>query len=165
VHKTVFLDRDGVINYLDMGSYVTSWDKFIFLDGVIEAIAELTRAGYLVLIITNQSAINRGLMTEEDLIGIHSNMLVEIENAGGHVEDIYHCPHAPDENCPCRKPNTGMFDRVNQDYDVDYANSWFVGDFESDREVADRMGLRFILAKGDGGLKEAVEKILESSID
>jgi D,D-heptose 1,7-bisphosphate phosphatase len=135
VDKAVFLDRDGVINVLDMGSYVTSWDKFIFLEGVIEAIVELNRAGYLVIIITNQSAINRGLMTEEDLKEIHSKMLAEIENAGGHVEGIYHCPHAPDENCGCRKPNTGMFDKVNQDYEIDYANSWFVGDFESKEAV------------------------------
>lgn len=160
MRRTVFLDRDGVINRLDMGSYVTSWDKFRFLEGVIEAITELNRAGFLIIIITNQSAINRGLMTEGDLQEIHSRMLTEIVNAGGHVDAIYHCPHRPDENCGCRKPKTGMFDMVNQNYEIDYANSWFVGDFESDREVADRMGLKFILAKGDGGLKKAVGEII-----
>jgi D-glycero-D-manno-heptose 1,7-bisphosphate phosphatase len=160
VAKAVFLDRDGVINRLSTGSYVTTWDKFEFLKGAKEAIARLSDSGYLVFIITNQSAINRGLMTEAALEVIHNNMLCEIEEAGGKVEKIYYCIHRPDEKCGCRKPETGLFDRANAEYDIDYADSWFVGDFESDREVAKRMGLRFILASGDGGLEAAADRIL-----
>lgn len=162
VSRAVFLDRDGVINRLVMRKYVTSWERFEFLDGVIESIARLADAGFLIIIITNQSAINRGQMTAADLEKIHERMMTEIENGGGRVDAIYHCPHTPEENCPCRKPETGMFDRVNQDFEIDYPNSWFVGDFDSDREVAEKMNLKFILAKGDGGLKKAVDEILES---
>ena len=158
--KFVFLDRDGVINRLDYGNYVLSWPEFKFLDGVIEAIAELSGAGFKIIIITNQSPIGRGLLTEEALTVIHNNMLFEIEQGGGIVEEVFHCPHAPEDKCGCRKPETGMFDQVNEKYDVDYAKSWFVGDFESDRQVAERVGLNFVLAKGNGGLKKAVEEIL-----
>ncbi len=158
--KTVFLDRDGVINRLERGNYVTSWERFQFLRGVLDAIARLHNAGFMIIVITNQSAVNRGLMTSDDLEDIHSRMLAEIEEAGGRVEAVYHCPHRPDENCQCRKPETGMFDRANEKFNVDYDNSWFVGDFESDRKVAEKMGLRFILAKGDNGLRKAVSEII-----
>ena len=80
MNKAAFLDRDGVINRLNMGSYVTTWDKFEFLEGVIPAIAELNEAGFIVIIITNQSAINRGLMSTQDLVQIHLRMLTEMEN-------------------------------------------------------------------------------------
>ena len=110
--------------------------------------------------ITNQSAINRGYMTSHDLEDIHSRMLAEISKAGGTVEAVFHCPHRPDESCQCRKPETGMFDMVNEDFNVNYETSWFVGDFESDREIAERMGLRFILAKGDNGLRKAIAEMI-----
>jgi len=163
VAKAVFLDRDGVINRLSMGSYITTWDKFEFLRGAKESIARLSRAGYLVFVVTNQSAINRGLMTEAGLQVIHNNMIFDIEEVGGNIERIFHCPHRPDEGCGCRKPETGLFDLVDEEYNVDYHESWFVGDFESDREVAEKMGLRFILASGDGGLEKAVEDILANN--
>ena len=158
--KCVFLDRDGVINHLNMGKYVLSWPEFEFLEGAIEAIAELSGAGFKIFIITNQSPIGRSLLTEEGLAVIHNNMLFEIEQGGGIVEEVFHCPHAPDDKCKCRKPETGMFDQVNEKYDIDYANSWFVGDFESDREVASRAGLKFVLAKGSNGLIKAAEQII-----
>ena len=162
--KCVFLDRDGVINRLEFGKYVLSWPEFEFLEGAIEAIAEISGAGYKIFIITNQSPIGRGLLTEQGLAVIHNNMLFEIEQGGGIVEEVFHCPHAPEDNCKCRKPETGLFDKVNEKYDVDYANSWFVGDFESDRQVAEKVGLNFVLAKGPGGLKKAVEQILAVTI-
>ena len=158
--RAVFLDRDGVINRLNRGNYVVAWDMFEFLKGAKEAIARLSKSDYLVFIITNQSAINRGLLTESGLEVIHNNMLFEIEEAGGRIDGVHHCPHRPDEGCKCRKPETGLFDLVNAKFAIDYPNSWFVGDFESDRQVAERMGLRFILASGDGGLERAVEEIL-----
>ncbi|MCK5024009.1 MAG: HAD family hydrolase [Thermoplasmata archaeon] len=158
--KAVFLDRDGVINRLELGKYVLSWPEFEFLKGAIEAIAEISGAGYKIIIITNQSPISRGLLTEEGLAVIHNNMLFEIEQGGGIIEEVFHCPHAPEDKCKCRKPETGLFNRVNEKYDIDYANSWFVGDFESDRQVAELVGLKFILAKGNGGLKEAAKQII-----
>ena len=161
--KAVFLDRDGVINRLEMGKYVLSWPEFEFLDGAVDAIAGLSGAGFTIFIMTNQSPIGRGMLTEEGLAVIHNNMLFEIEQGGGIVEGIYYCPHTPEDHCKCRKPETGLFDQVNESHDIDYANSWFVGDFESDRQVAERMNLRFILASGPGGLKDAVERIIAAA--
>ena len=158
--KFVFLDRDGVINYLNMGKYVLTWPEFKFLEGAVEAIAELSSAGFKIIIITNQSPIGRGMLTEEGLEVIHNNMLFEMEQGGGIVEEVFHCPHAPEDKCKCRKPETGLFDQVNEKYDIDYAKSWFVGDFESDRQVAERVGLKFVLAKGNGGLKKATQQII-----
>lgn len=149
--RAVFLDRDGVINRLRRGSYVTSWDMFEFLEGAKEAIAKLSGTGFLVFIITNQSAVNRGLLTEAGLEVIHNNMLYEIERAGGRIEKIYRCPHRPDEGCGCRKPQTGLFDLAAKEYAIDFGRSWFVGDSDSDREVAERLGLRFLPAEGDDG--------------
>ena len=162
-NKAIFLDRDGVINRLELGKYVLSWPEFEFLEGAIEAIGELSGAGYQIYIITNQSPIGRGMLTEEGLAVIHNNMIFEIEQGGGIVEEVFHCPHAPEDKCKCRKPETGLFDRVNEKYDIDYANSWFVGDFESDRQVAEKVGLKFVLAKGPGGLKRAADKIIAES--
>lgn len=158
--KAVFLDRDGVINRLIVDGYVTTWDEFIFNEGVIEAIKELNEAGFKVIIVTNQSGINRGIMTEQSLLDIHSRMVEEVEKAGAHIDGIYYCPHAPHEACGCRKPETGLFDQVNTDFEIDYSESWFIGDFESDRGVANKMGLKFKLAKGDGGLRRVVGEIL-----
>lgn len=157
MHKAVFLDRDGVINKLERGQYVTEWGKFKFLAGVFEGIKKLNDAGYLVIVITNQSAINRGFMTKEQLKEVHSKMLGEVKKSGGKIDAVYFCPHRPDELCECRKPNTGLFARVNKDFKIDYSGSWFIGDFESDRAVAEKMGLKFILANGDDGLMRAVE--------
>ena len=159
--KAVFLDRDGVINRLELGLYTTSWEKFEFLEGAAESIAPLNEAGYLIIVITNQSAINRGMMTQDDLEVIHGNMVAEIEKAGGRVDGIYFCPHRPDEDCGCRKPKPGMFDQINEDFDIDYSKSWFVGDFESDRQVAEAVGLNFIMVKGDNGLRNALSIILK----
>ena len=158
--KTVFLDRDGVINVLRMGEYITNWDDFEFLEGALDAIKMLANTELKIIIITNQSAINRGLITEENLKKLHSRMVHSIQNSGGRIDAIYYCPHRPDENCDCRKPKTGLFELATNDFEIDLSNSWFIGDFKSDEEVAKKVGLNFILAEGPGGLKRAVESIL-----
>ena len=160
--RAIFLDRDGVINRMTLGQYVRNWDEFEFLDGVPGALSQLAKTEYKLIIITNQSPIGRGMMTEEELASIHKNMVVEIEEAGGRIDAIYFCPHTPEDNCNCRKPNTGLFDKVNEFFDIDYTSSWFIGDFKSDEEVADRMGLRFMLAKGDGELARVTKEILSN---
>ncbi len=159
-NKAVFLDRDGVINRLYPGNYVTRWEDFEFLGGVKEAIADLASTDFKIIIITNQSPINRGLMTEYELKVIHEHMVDAIVEAGGRIDSIYFCPHAPHEGCDCRKPEPGMFDRAISFHDIDARSSWFIGDFESDEEAAARVGLKFKLAEGDGGLRRAVDEIL-----
>ena len=137
--KVVFLDRDGVINR-DSAQYIKSWSEFEFLPGSLEALAALTGAGFDVIIITNQSAVNRGLITTPDLHNIHRLMQQKIEDRGGCIRDIFFCPHQPDEGCRCRKPNPGMIERAFRKYGIEPKSSTMVGDSAKDIECARNAG-------------------------
>src|SRR5688572_23731927 len=90
--KTLFLDRDGVINERIPGDYVKNWDEFIFLDGVLEALNILARKFNRIVVVTNQQGIAKGLMTEEDLNKVHQRMVLEIQESGGKIDKVYFCP-------------------------------------------------------------------------
>jgi len=160
-NNAVFLDRDGVIN-LKRDDYVKSVEEFVMLKDVPYAIKLLNENNYLVIIITNQSAINRGLLTDQELCNIHEFMKNELGKDGAHVDAIYHCPHRPDENCSCRKPETELVERAVTEHSVLIESSWFIGDSEMDMSSAKKMGLRGIKIKENSGLLEPVKKILDS---
>ena len=145
--QVLFLDRDGVINR-EADGYVTEWSQFEFLPGAIEAIRRLTEEGYKIIIISNQSAINRGLATKDEIDRIMTNMVTEIEAAGGKIRDIYYCPHMPEDKCDCRKPEPGLFFQAAEKHRVKITNTWFVGDKLTDIAVAMRVGARPILIRG-----------------
>ncbi len=109
--KLVILDRDGVINR-DSDAYIRSPDQWIPLPGSIEAIARLSRAGYQVVVATNQSGLGRGYFTPEALDAMHLKLKNLVQSAGGEVSGIYYCPHAPEESCGCRKPLPGLLDQI-----------------------------------------------------
>ncbi len=125
--RFVFLDRDGVINK-DRSDYIKSWTEFEFLPRSLEALKLLSVHGYRVIVITNQSVINRKIVTEEQLGKIHDNMKQAIAAHGGKIEAIYHCPHLPEEGCDCRKPKPGLLYRAQADYGLDLARTSLVGD-------------------------------------
>jgi D-glycero-D-manno-heptose 1,7-bisphosphate phosphatase len=131
----VFLDRDGVIN-VDRRDYVKSWAEFNFLPQVFEALRLLKKNNLRVVVITNQSAVHRGLMSISTLREIHEKMLRAIEKRGGHIEAIYYCPHRPDEKCECRKPKPGMVLKAKKDLKIDLTQSYLVGDSKKDVELA-----------------------------
>src|SRR3989339_126548 len=106
--SAIFLDRDGVINKKIDNDYVKKWDEFEFLPGVIDAIKFLNEKKIPVYIITNQSGVGRGLMTSDNLKLVHDKMIEEFKVNGVYVDDIFICPHAPSENCECRKPKPGL---------------------------------------------------------
>ena len=145
--QVLFLDRDGVINR-EADGYVTEWSQFEFLPGAIEAIRRLTEEGYKIIIISNQSAINRGLATKDEIDRIMTNMVTEIEAAGGKIRDIYYCPHMPEDKCDCRKPEPGLFFQAAEKHGVILTSTWFVGDKLTDIAVAMRVGARPILIRG-----------------
>ena len=145
--QVLFLDRDGVINR-EADGYVTEWSEFGFLPGAIEAIRRLTEEGYKIIIISNQSSINRGLATKDEIDQIMTNMVTEIEDSGGKILDIYYCPHRPEDKCDCRKPEPGLFFQAEEKHGVKLTNSWFVGDKLTDVAVAMRVGARPILIRG-----------------
>lgn len=129
--KVIFLDRDGVINR-DSPDYIKNWAEFAFLPGSLEAMALLTRAGYPLILITNQSIINRGWVTRQVLDHIHGQLCAAVENAGGRIHDIFFCPHLPDEGCDCRKPKPGMILQAQQRHGINLSASVMVGDNAKD---------------------------------
>lgn len=142
--KTVFLDRDGVINVkAPEGDYIKSWSEFHFLPGAIEAIRLLNDHNWHVVIITNQRGIARQLMTMHDLNRIHFFLEEELQNHGAHVDGIYVCPHEKG-TCHCRKPDIGLFLQAEQDFPVDKSKSWMIGDSQSDIEAGRNYGIRTI---------------------
>lgn len=159
--KAVFIDRDDTI--APDVPYCPSPDKFKLFPGVPEAIAKLNAAGYLVVMITNQSGIARGKFSSGDLEAIHSKMLKMVENGGGRIDAIYHCPHHPDEECGCRKPEIGMgYDAV-YELGIDPRRSFMVGNSDADIGFGKSMGCKdSIKVEGPDGFVRAVEKILKS---
>ena len=143
--KVIFLDRDGVINKdPGFGGYVTSWQKFEFLPGSLEALRKLNQAGYEVIVLSNQAGVAKGLYTLKDLDEISTNMTREIEKAGGKISSVHYCPHRDEDNCGCRKPKTGMFHKATEGLEVDFADTFFVGDNKTDVLAAKDIGCRSI---------------------
>lgn len=144
----IILDRDGVINY-DSDAYIKSPDEWLPIPGSLEAIADLNRAGFRVLIATNQSGVARGFYDVATLDTIHEKMQFELNKVGGYIEAIYFCPHHPDDHCVCRKPKPGMLRAMQSKFNFDYDKTYFIGDKWSDVEAAIICGCKPILIRGD----------------
>ena len=150
--RTVFLDRDGVINQSppNMG-YVRKWSEFSFIPNAKKAIRELTENGYRIIVVTNQSGIQRGLYSEESLADIHSRMVTEINKTGGAIDAVYYCPHHPDAGCKCRKPKIGMLMRAADEHNIELSNAYLIGDSVTDIQAGQRAGTRtFLVLTGLG---------------
>ncbi|MBR3829314.1 MAG: HAD family hydrolase [Bacteroidales bacterium] len=142
----LFLDRDGVINQRIVDGYVTRPDDFLFIDGVLEAMAIFARHFDRIFVVTNQQGIGKGLMTEADLQAVHSYMLQQVQDAGGRIDRIYHCPTLKSEHSFMRKPSIGMALRARRDYsDVVLHRSVMVGDMESDMLFGRRARMQTVL--------------------
>ncbi len=140
----VFLDRDGVINE-DRPDYIKSWNEFHFLPGVAEAICQLNERGYAVVVITNQAAIGHKMISEEALEEIHKRMREALLRQGAMISKIYYCPHIPEENCNCRKPQDGLIRRAFDELPLDLEQGILIGDRLSDIEAGLRASLKTIL--------------------
>lgn len=161
--KAVFLDRDGVIN-VNEPEYVHRKDDFKFAPGAIPALKKLSRTDYKIIIMTNQSGIGRGYFGEKDLKNLHEWMLEELEKENIRIDKIYYCPHAPWENCSCRKPKTGMIKKAVKDFGMNLSKSWIIGDSEQDIKMGKEVNLKTIrLGDGAKNLKEAVRIIISST--
>ena len=150
--KLIILDRDGVINE-DLWGYVTNKKEFTPIEGSLEAIANLSKAGFLIVIATNQACINKNIIEKKDLEEIHNYMIDLIEEAGGSIEFIAFCPHRPDELCKCRKPEVGLLEKIEQSLGLSLKGSYFIGDKASDILCAETFGCRPILVKTGYGAK------------
>ncbi|MGH8549561.1 MAG: D-glycero-beta-D-manno-heptose 1,7-bisphosphate 7-phosphatase [Methylococcales bacterium] len=149
--KFILLDRDGVINH-DSDDYIKNPDEWWPIPGSLEAIAELFRGGYRIAVITNQSAIARGLLDLDTLADIHTKMRHSVGQTGGKIEAVYFCPHAPDDHCDCRKPKPGLLHQFARDYRVNLANIPFIGDSFRDIQAGLAAGASPFLVKTGKGL-------------
>jgi len=148
--RAVFLDRDGVI-CRNRDDYVKSWDEFVFIPGALPTLAHLAQTDLGIVIVTNQSAINRGIVPRMVVEDIHARMVRAIEAAGGRVDLVMYCPHRPDEECDCRKPKPGMLLAATRDLGVDLRHSYFVGDASSDVRAGQAVGCQsYLVLTGRG---------------
>ena len=160
VSKAVFVDRDDTLAK-DV-PYCDDPDKFNVYPDVLAAIARLNVAGFLVIVITNQSGIGRGYFDVETLGRVHDKMLSQISAGGGHIDDIFFCPHTPDDHCGCRKPEIGMGLQAVEKYDIDVSQSYMIGDADKDIEFGEKLGCRRSIKVGkDLSFSDAVEMILD----
>jgi D-glycero-D-manno-heptose 1,7-bisphosphate phosphatase len=157
MNKAVFLDRDGVINSKGKSYYIHREEEFLFNKGVFEALRHFISKGYLLIIITNQGGIARGIYNEAQLEKLHKFMLCELEKAGISITDIFFCPHHPDfGECLCRKPGTLLFEQAIKKYDIDPSSSFMIGDSETDIIPARKMGITGIMIPTNGNMMELV---------
>ncbi|MEJ2477702.1 MAG: D-glycero-beta-D-manno-heptose 1,7-bisphosphate 7-phosphatase [Desulfobacterales bacterium] len=153
--KVVFLDRDGVINR-DSPAYIKSWAEFDFLPGSLSALRRLTAAGYTLIILSNQSAVNRGILRLETLLDMHRRLQTAVAAAGGCITDIFFCPHRPEESCACRKPLPGLLRQACSHHGIDPSQTIMIGDSVKDIECARNAGCRqALLVKTGNGLGAA----------
>jgi histidinol-phosphate phosphatase family protein len=157
--KAVFIDRDDTIAK-DVPYCSTPKDLKLF-DGVPASISKLNKAGFLVIVITNQSGIGRGKFTEEDLTEIHKKMIADVEKGGGKIDDIFYCPHRPDEECGCRKPEAGMGVAAVTKHKINTKVSFMIGNSDADVEFGKAIGCTPIKVEGKITFNDAVEKILK----
>ena len=154
----VLLDRDGVINQENPGSYILDPEQWIPIPGSTEAIARLTEAKIGVVILTNQSAIGRGLLDLPTLEAIHLRLKRTLEEAGGEVAGIFFCPHHPDDGCECRKPKAGLIHQAEAALGCSLQGAPLVGDQLSDLQAAQRAGCRPVLVRTGRGARVALEE-------
>lgn len=149
--KTVFLDRDGVINENLDNDYVRRWDEFRFIPKSIEAIKILTDAGWDIMVISNQAGVGKGLMSLQALEEINARMIGEIESCGGKIKAVYYCPHKSDAGCECRKPKPGMLLRAAREHGIELPKAYLIGDKITDIQAGAQVGCVTILVKTGKG--------------
>ncbi len=155
--KAIFLDRDGVINKRRV-DYVKNVTELEILPDVGKAIKKLNNNGYLVIVVTNQSVINRKLISKEVLGKIHEFLIYKISEDGGKITSILYCPHMSEENCSCRKPKPGLILRGIKEFSIDKNNSLLIGDSDEDLTAAKRAGMKGIKIQTNRNLLKFIEK-------
>ncbi|WDP91260.1 MAG: D-glycero-beta-D-manno-heptose 1,7-bisphosphate 7-phosphatase [Desulfobacter sp.] len=160
---TIFLDRDGVINE-DSPAYIKSPEEFHFIPKSPEAVALLNKSGFEVILITNQSAVGRKMITRETLASIFDKMQAGIRAADGRIKDVFFCPHTPDEGCRCRKPRPGLILDAIKKYGIDPAAAAMVGDSAKDIECGRAAGCAKTVLVATGNGPKARQELADKGI-
>jgi len=141
--QAIFLDRDGVINR-ERADYVKAWEEMELLPGVLPALGRLARLPVPICVISNQSAIGRGIVTEQTVCAMHRRLRDTIAAQGGRIDAFFVCPHRPEDGCNCRKPKPGLLLQAAERYNLSLAHCVFIGDSYTDHLAAESAGCPFI---------------------
>ncbi|MBF4988018.1 D-glycero-beta-D-manno-heptose 1,7-bisphosphate 7-phosphatase [Methylophilus sp. 14] len=162
--KLVILDRDGVINR-DSATFIKNPNEWIPIPGSLEAIALLNQHGYRVAVATNQSGIARGYFDMATLNAIHDKMHKSLAQVGGRIDAVFYCPHAADDHCDCRKPNTGMLEEISRRFNVELARVPGVGDALRDLQAFAKAGCQpYLVRTGKGEETYNLSDVPENTI-
>ena len=158
-NKAVFLDRDGVLNF-ERG-YTYHLNDFIVLPGVARVLKQFQDAGFLLIVISNQGGIGKGLYTKEDVSILHQHLCATLALEGVLLSEIYYCPHHPaSSRCICRKPDSLLIEKAIAKYDIEPSSSFFIGDKERDIEASTKANVTGILIESNSPLDNILKKIL-----
>ncbi len=161
MNKAVFLDRDGVLNR-ERNDYTFRMEDFEILPDVAKALKLLQKAGYLLIIISNQSGIGRGLFKIEDTEKLHNYLLKELKKEKIKIEEIYYCVHHPETgSCLCRKPDSLHVEKALARFNIDPMLSYFIGDKERDVLAGEKVGVKGILIKSNSSLIKAIKSCIK----
>lgn len=162
--KAVFFDRDGTINSDEGHYYIYKPEDFVFNPGVIEGMKKLRESGFLIFVITNQGGVAKGIYTREDVEKVHTRMCEELSQHGVDIDKIYYCPHHESiKTCVCRKPSPYMVNLAIDEFHIDKAQSWFIGDSSKDVKCAEAAGIKSVRIHKNQDITEAIEQILSKS--
>ena len=150
--RAVFLDRDGTLNR-EVG-YIGDPADLVLVAGVGEALRPLAAAGYALVVVSNQSAIGRGIFTAEQVAAVNARLVTGLAAEGLALDGVFVCPHAPVDDCACRKPRPGLFLQARDALDLDLATSWMIGDNAKDVAAARAAGVRPILVLSGWGMRD-----------
>ncbi|MEP6754116.1 MAG: D-glycero-beta-D-manno-heptose 1,7-bisphosphate 7-phosphatase [Chthonomonadales bacterium] len=142
--RCIFVDRDGVLNQ-ENDAYIKSPDDLILFPNAPASVRRMNEAGFMVIVISNQSGVGRGLFTEQDLTNVQGKLTHAVEVERGKIAALYHCPHTPDAGCDCRKPKPGMILQAAAEHNIDLASSYMVGDRSTDIQCGFNAGVTTVL--------------------
>jgi D-glycero-D-manno-heptose 1,7-bisphosphate phosphatase len=160
---TLFLDRDGVINERKMGGYITSVEEFIFLEGVPEAISQLSKRFNRVVVVTNQQGVAKGLMSERNVLEIHTYMCDQIHMLGGKIDKCYFAPNLKGAEDDLRKPGSEMAEMAKFEFpEIEFKRSIMVGDTDSDILFGRNIGMKTVRIQTEEPIKVTADLTVDS---
>jgi D-glycero-D-manno-heptose 1,7-bisphosphate phosphatase len=163
MNKAVFLDRDGVINRNPAEhDYVKSLEELFLNPEIEDSIRYIKDQGYLVIVISNQQGIGKGLITEEILESIHQEININLKRVEAKIDAFYWCGHLKEDNCGCRKPKPGLLTQAIKDWNIDKESSFFIGDRESDLMAGKGAGIETHIVKTNSSIYSLVKEILSN---
>lgn len=159
--KAVFLDRDGVINSDRGHYYIYKVEDFVINQGIFDGLKRLSEAGFLLVVISNQGGVAKGLYSKQEVEKVHDFLKAELKKQGVELAEIYYCPHHPSQSaCLCRKPDSLMIEKALARFEIDAAGSYLIGDSPRDIRAAEKAGIKGLKIEANQNISEVCSQIL-----